>query len=324
MPKRAFGGGTTATKTRTAKEEKQKYHKMLSGFNNALASALQAFMNYDSETSVATLSRMWEYGRRVEELRNHPEYTKPKDAGGPPVNPIQELAKLINRSVSYLNKTAQLYRAFPTEPKRRELLSMQLANGLPVTWNHFDRLLVLFAEKGNNAAFEKMRKKMISDSLSPDELDQLIRTQGMLSGSAPHAGGRPVKVPTTARARIGNLNATVSTFLTKAAAIYNHDTNGISPSIRSLSQESLAGSSKELIAELLDTRNKVSAMLAEIGKILPAIDAAVGHINDCTVSHQEVTAAKEVDAIEAEDMSVAGAVDTGLPVDDVVDSEDDD
>lgn len=273
---------------------------LLKNVNAQCEAELRTFCEYDSETGVATLSRMWQEGRMVENLKK-PEYSIPRE-GDAPVNVIAVLAQAVNRSESLLNKWGQLYRAYPTEEKKKKLLSLKLANGRPVTWGHHEKIFYLYSKDGDNSEYERVLKMAQDKSWGPDDLGQYLKTRRAVTGGVEaHAGGRPVGVPPTFHGRVtkGIKSTELMNKITEGVLV--HPEYGLLVSLRSMGQEDIASQAEDLssqLASLLANQRLLGDSLSRLGI---EIDAAITYIRQCSVAHVESNGKSEADRLDAAD-----------------------
>jgi hypothetical protein len=289
--------------TQTGISESSFLNKLLANVDTRLATEVVAFFNFYTEATTQSLSRMWEYGRRVEHLRQ-PEFSKTEGGAGR-IAVSELLANSIGRSTSWLNKMAQLYRAYDSESKRRELLGMKLENGCPVSWKHLEQLLKLYPDKptDSKAAFVAMQKEMISKSLTPTDLEQRVATHNALTGQGGSKNaGRPIRIPADFRGRVARLIRETDAILKSAREIYASPQYGFLASIREMSQPKVAKESEQLAHEVAAVRSRLREILDVTNdRILSELDQAQKYIQQCSTSHVESTGKSDAAELDAAD-----------------------
>lgn len=290
------------TETTSAREESPAIQEILSRVNDRCAKQFRIFIRASERANRGHLADMWEQGRVVETVRDK-EYRSPREGEGL-VNTIAALAQIAGCSESYLNKMSQFYRLCPTEPQKKEVLSLRLANGNPLIYAHWEQLVKFAPAKpeDSRAELDALLAKTIENSWSPMELAGHIKMAREAAQKTQRGGGRPTTIPPTFHGRLAKVVKQTGILLKSVREIYSHQSYNLYEALKALSQEEIAADSDNLMAGV----KALATNLRDIGDwcqemLDDAIPDVSTHIQKCACSHAEQAGRDAAAAIEAED-----------------------
>lgn len=212
-----------------------------------------------------TIEKKWNLGIIVEELREAEVETVKK--GQKAAKAVNILADILGCSISYLNKSAQLYRAFPTKDKLEWLLAQRTVNHKPLTFGHVEQLLRLHSEDGDNSLFHKMLQKTLNEDLSPEQIDREIKTMQALAGQETRNAGRPIAIPRNMEQQFARILEQLDTLTKMMTTVYLNDPYRFSTRIHEMSQSQIV-SQKPVIQHLIEETKKKLMILQNQVKAL--------------------------------------------------------
>jgi hypothetical protein len=181
--------------------------------NADLKKVLESVRGWLAKNVTGNLKRIWALGRAVKRV-----HTKTHKYGA---RAVERLAAVLVYDKRLLHKAMQFYEAFPLKDLEDLLSHRMRVTKEPVTYVHIEQLLRI----GDVAARKKMLKQCVENNWTPEELSYYVSVSlRQLSGkpTETHAGGRPVKVPTTIVQLLHNFEKASGTLVRNDPLMYTH------------------------------------------------------------------------------------------------------
>jgi len=292
----------TTTETVTQKAEPSLIKQKLENVNPQAAAEIRRFLDVEEKLVTYTLQRMWHLGRCAENLRSNPGMNKAKH-GDEPINPIKILAELVDKSESFINKMAQLFRAFPKDSDRDRLLNYRMVSGAPLTWAHMEALIPLYSDEGSRSVFDNLIQRTLAESLTPKEIMQVIASTKNPDGRpTTRGGGRPTNVPPTLGGKATRLITQTDVLVKNIPEIYEHETHNFMASLKEMGQEVVAEKATEIKHNFIRIRENLAALQAFCARTLDdVIPEAEQYIAACINAKAASDGKHQAEALEATD-----------------------
>lgn len=225
--------------------------------------------------------KSWKMGERLKKIETDVDTF---EAGA-----IPKIAAYIHYSKEALYKWMRFYEDY-TEEEVGQLAAMRLKlAGSPLSWRHID--------EANFVEDKKLRFQFLQlaakHDLTPEEMGDAIRQQFGASsgrGTARHAGGRPVKIPSTYTARMENLEKFCGQILRNSKDMWQHKNFGFLQTI------------DEVPAD------KLPDLVSKMDKDLTQIEAASEKLQEI---HKEMQKARAIAADRIDEQARATGSDEG-------------
>lgn len=294
---------TSRQTTTTTNVEPEWLQEKLANVNPQCSAEIRSMFRENNGLASLNLAKMWAQGKHAENLRSKPEYKKPK-RGDEPVNPIALAAEILGVSDGYVNKMAQLYRAFDTERKKEELLSYRMANGKPLTWGHLEQLLKLYSDEASRARFDEQLRFALNNNLTPDDIDKQIKLWRTVKGEKEsRGGGRPTQIPPTFEGRYTRLVQHTDIICKNVPEIYEHPEHNFLETLKEMPQGKVADKAEEYKAMFSKMRENLETLRKFCdAQLQSAFPQALGYIETCVQAQaaaQGHSDAKELELADA-------------------------
>ena len=278
-------------------DEPEALTEALKTCSDVCAGLIRKAVAFHNKDVADTLEKKWHLGEVVEDLREG-DYTKPKN-GNKPVNPVAVLSLAIGCSPSYLNKSAQLYRAYPTPDKLAWLTSRRTKQGKPLTYGHLEQLLRLRSDTDSNAQYDKVLKTTLEEDLTPEQIDNVIKSDKRQKGESTRKGGRPIAVPATVQQQFSRLLDQTEVIIKNDGELYSNEQHSFMARVKSMPQSVVAKDGKNLHDLLSKSRGNMTKLIAVFSTMIGSMAEIDEYVSKCenAMAHQDGKAA--ADAIEA-------------------------
>jgi hypothetical protein len=223
---------------REKREEIEKAKQAKAQMNPALLKETNEILGEINEAKQLTIKKMWGIGGRlVKIIENETKY-------GP--NAYSLLMEATGYQRSYLQKAQALHRLF-NDKQVEQILGMRMKHreddGL--SWMHVDKVLQI--NKTREAL--GLLKEACENDWTPVELQEAVDRFLGKKKSDRHAGGRPVKPPTTAEGRFSKFQKTTEIWLNQARSIYLDEKVGFVISVKEMPADRITPAFLEKIEE---------------------------------------------------------------------------
>lgn len=278
-------------------DEPEELTAALKRCNDECAELIRKALSFHNSSVTDTIEKKWHLGEIVEQLKDK-DLTRPK-SGTKPVNPTKVLAGAIGCSGSYLNKSAQLYRAYPGSDKLAWLTSRRTQKGKPLTYGHMEQLLRLRSDTDSNAKYDEVLKEALANDWSPEEIDQKIKTDKQKEGRSVGKGGRPTPVPGTVFQQLARLLEQTDIIVKNDGELYSNPEHNFMARIKSMPQSAVATGAKDLRTYLSRAQANMTKLLQVFVGLNQSFTEIEAYVTDCELAMAHEGGKKAASAIDA-------------------------
>jgi hypothetical protein len=224
-----------------------------------------------------TLRDIWEVGRRHREAEQ-----KPTEYGN---NSVELVERRLDLDRGTIRQAIRFHQMFD-KPALDKLAALRLASsGRALSWSHIAQVLHMNTSKQAMAVLTRAAKEGWSRE---DLLNHLQKARE----NAPHAGGRPLKIPANLSGKLANLEKVLSIVSRNHKEIWANKDAGILRAVEDMPPDKVDQSTVgELARALAVARNAKDAMEQDIELLQKAHDLAATRYSKQAKEHATATVA---------------------------------